>query len=408
VSDNLESLKEYHLGEIRKHKESAEAILNAAEKEHRDNTEDEMAESRMHMTRISEHTDEVDRIVHQQERRAQLEALGSVTSIAVSEPSAVEARSPGEAFVASNEYQALMEAARSGGLPQFNIPSIELQAVVGDTVRESTSSNAIVPQWQDFLTAPGLVPFPTRIAQILNVVNLDQGNTAYWPKVTTRAISDLTDQAETENKSPTDFVFGQASAALLKWTAFAAVSEEMFQDAQILVNYVNTQLGTMALQKEEKGIAVALYTGSVTAAFGYQVNTAPNGFDKVLEAMTIIRNAGGVPDFILINPMDYAVLQALRWTNGGYFSGGPYQGPPGGLWGVPGFQEIITTSAPRGTPLVGSTAGCILFRKGGLRVEASNSHGNFFQQNIIAIRSEIRSVLGILYPEWFVECNFGS
>jgi hypothetical protein len=43
----------------------------------------------------------------------------------------------------------------------------------------------------------------------------------------------------------------------------------------------------------------------------------------------------------------------------------------------------------------------ILFRKGGLRVEASNQHADFFTRNLTAIRAESRLVLGIRRPAAF-------
>jgi len=43
----------------------------------------------------------------------------------------------------------------------------------------------------------------------------------------------------------------------------------------------------------------------------------------------------------------------------------------------------------------------MLFRKGGLRLEASNSHTDFFTRNLTAIRAESRLVLGIRRPAAF-------
>lgn len=402
-------MRDYHLKEIAKHRDAAREILERADHEGRKPNDDEKSSVDAHVERVSEHESEITRIDERDAAMAMLETLGSVSEVATQEPQRIAARTPGEAFTRSPEYLAIREAAKSAGFPEFRISGVEMLAAVGDPVLEGTSTNqqAIVPQWQNFVTAPGLIPYPTVIQDVLNIVNLSDGNTAYWPKVTTRAITDLTDTAEAENKSGTEFVFAQATAQLLKWTAFASVSEELFQDADILTNYVNTQLATMALQKEERAIAQALYTASTTASTGYTIQASPNGFDKVLEAATMIRVAGGNPDFCLVNPYDWAEFVASRWTNGGYYSGSPFDTPSAGaVWGTMRFVQ--TPVSPRGTPLVGDSRSCILFRKGGLRIEASNSHGDFFRQNLVAIRSEIRSRLGVLYPEHLVEVNFGS
>jgi hypothetical protein len=72
----------------------------------------------------------------------------------------------------------------------------------------------------------------------------------------------------------------------------------------------------------------------------------------VLEAMVMIRVAGGVPNAILINPYDWASLSAAKASTAGtYFGGGPYAQPSDALWG--GVRQVQTPVAPRGTPLVG-------------------------------------------------------
>jgi HK97 family phage major capsid protein len=405
-------MKEYHGHQMQKHKEAARAILSQADAEGRKVTPDEQSEMDAHVARVQEHEAEFDRLTDSENKRKMLESLGSMADIAVQEPTRIEAKSPGDAFTASMEYQAVVQTAKTEGMPEFRMQAVEMLAAVGDPVLEGTGTNAtaIVPQWQNFLTTPGLNQFPTVIQEILNIVQLTDGNTAYWPKVTTRNMTDWTDTAESENKSGTDFAFSQASAQLLKWTAFASISEEMFQDADILTNYINTQMGVFALQKEERAIAQALYTGSVTAATGTTVTGAgvtPNRFDKVLEGATMIRVAGGRPNFLLINPYDWARMLTSRDANGVYYSGGPFQAPQEALWGL-GVRPVPTPVAPLGTPLLGDSSGCILFRKGGLRTEASNQHADFFRTNLVAIRSEVRSRLGVLYPEFFVELNFGS
>ena len=52
---------------------------------------------------------------------------------------------------------------------------------------------------------------------------------------------------------------------------------------------------------------------------------------------------------------------------------------------------MLTPRVPEGTALVGDfNDGATLFRKGGPRLESSNSHDTYFRQNKIAIRAEVR------------------
>jgi hypothetical protein len=49
-----------------------------------------------------------------------------------------------------------------------------------------------------------------------------------------------------------------------------------------------------------------------------------------------------------------------------------------------------------------------VWRKGGIRLEASNSHDDYFRKNLVAIRAEERIALTVYYPEMFSVCNLAS
>jgi HK97 family phage major capsid protein len=402
-----QSMRDYLLKKIKGYVEQAEAIIAKAEAENREMTEDESAEVRSIMGRVEEHKVEVKKMEDREALRSQLEALGSVSTIAAQETVEVKARTPGEAFVTSPEYKAIVAQAASGGFPKFEMAPIELKAP-GDAVLESggTNDDAIAPTWYG-LETPGLVQYPLRVQSVMNIVALTTGNTAYWPVVTTRTVES---GATTEGaaKAGAEFGFDVDSATVSKWTAFGGASEEMFQDAPTLTNYINTEIGVMALQKEEAAIITALYAAATDNVDGSGIGGSI-GYDAVLEAITSIRIAGGTPNVILLHPNDWARLAATRAVagDGDYFSGGPYATPSETLWGS--LRQVQTPNVPEGTGLVGDFGrGARLFRKGGLRVDSSNSHSDYFEKNLIAIRGEIRSVTGVSYPEFFVEVFLGS
>ena len=55
-----------------------------------------------------------------------------------------------------------------------------------------------------------------------------------------------------------------------------------------------------------------------------------------------------------------------------------------------------------GSALVGAfSTGAAIQRRGGLVVEATNSHGSYFAQNITAIRAEMREALCVFRPSAF-------
>jgi HK97 family phage major capsid protein len=67
------------------------------------------------------------------------------------------------------------------------------------------------------------------------------------------------------------------------------------------------------------------------------------------------------------------------------------------------MRVVVTSNITVGSALVGAFAtGAAIYRKGrGVRVEATNSHGTWFQANITAIRAEERLALALFRPSAF-------
>ena len=72
---------------------------------------------------------------------------------------------------------------------------------------------------------------------------------------------------------------------------------------------------------------------------------------------------------------------------------------PTSLWGL---NVAVSPVIPLGTALVGCfKTAAMLFRRGGLRVEVSNSYSDFFIKNLVAIRAEERLALAVYRPSAF-------
>jgi hypothetical protein len=122
------------------------------------------------------------------------------------------------------------------------------------------------------------------------------------------------------------------------------------------------------------------------------------------------------PDWIVMHPTDYEAIRLLTDTAGQFFGGGPFMGPYGNgqnlaasgqvtgqtdsLWGKPVY---VTAATGAGTAVVGTRESAQVWRRGGMSVEASNSHSNYFQLNLVAIRAEERLGLAVYRPTGFVE-----
>jgi HK97 family phage major capsid protein len=125
------------------------------------------------------------------------------------------------------------------------------------------------------------------------------------------------------------------------------------------------------------------------------------------------------PEWIVIHPTDWQDIRLYTDTAGQFFGGGPFQGPYGNgsnvqasgqvagptdsLWG----KSVYVTAAigGAGTALIGTRAGAQVWRRGGISVEATNSHSTFFALNLLAIRAEERLGLAVYRPSAFTEAR---
>ena len=142
---------------------------------------------------------------------------------------------------------------------------------------------------------------------------------------------------------------------------------------------------------------------------------ADSDADRLFRTRTMIQSATGQrPDGIVINPADYETLRLSKDGNGQYYGGGYFAGQYGNggvmqdppLWGL---KTVVTEAVDAGTAIVGAFKfGGKVLRKGGLRVESTNSHADYFTSDKVAIRLKERLTLQVKYPKAFVKVTLGK
>jgi HK97 family phage major capsid protein len=140
----------------------------------------------------------------------------------------------------------------------------------------------------------------------------------------------------------------------------------------------------------------------------------------MFKALNSMRGSAFVePEWMVIHPTDWQIIRLLKDTANQYLGGGPFMGPYGNaqvasinaqltgdvdaLWGKPVYVTANVGGA--GTALVGTRANAQIWRRGGLSVEATNSHSNYFAINLVAIRAEERLGLAVYRPGGYVEAR---
>jgi HK97 family phage major capsid protein len=124
------------------------------------------------------------------------------------------------------------------------------------------------------------------------------------------------------------------------------------------------------------------------------------------------------PEWIVLHPSDWQDIRLATDSAGQYFGGGPFLGAYGGPQGPVGAsgqvsgaldsiwgKSVYVTSAigNAGTALVGARAAGQVWSRGGVSVEATNSHSTYFTANLTAIRAERRLGLTLYRPQAMCE-----
>ena len=200
---------------------------------------------------------------------------------------------------------------------------------------------------------------------------------------------------------------------LTKIAAWFDISDEMVEDLPFMVSEINNRGLRMLAETEERQVLNGDGTGTnldgVLHRSGIQALTRGAGEpvqDAVFRAIMAVQDVTGLAaDGIVIHPTDYQALRLLKDHTGQYLAGGPFQGQYGNgdglawqppLWGV---RTVVSPAVAVGTVVVGAFQDAVTqYRKGGVRVESTNSDQGKFTKNTITTRIEERLALAVRVP----------
>ncbi|WRS30596.1 phage major capsid protein [Actinomycetaceae bacterium MB13-C1-2] len=209
--------------------------------------------------------------------------------------------------------------------------------------------------------------------------------------------------------------------ALGEVAGFFTLSDDMAEDLDYVVSEINSTAIYDLRAKEEAALLGGNGTSpnlrGVLNRSGIQTATqgADSVQDAIFKALTKVEEATDfTADGIVINPADYEALRLSKDSNGQYFGGGFFAGQYGAgdilvnppLWGR---KTVVTNAVAAGTVVVGAWAQAAkVFRKGGLRVESTNSHADDFTNDRITVRVRERLGLQVKYPAAFVKLTLDT
>lgn len=199
----------------------------------------------------------------------------------------------------------------------------------------------------------------------------------------------------------------------MKVAGWYSESDEILEDYEWLASSINNR-AIYALQlEEERQLLNGSASGDIVGVLnrsGLLTGTATDATlaDELFKAMTDVQTASGLSaDAIVLNPADYQKLRLSKDANGQYFAGGMFAGQygQGGIVEQPpvwGLRTVVTPAVAVGTAVVGAfRQAATVYRKGGITVEATNTHGEDFVHNRITVRIEARRALAVRRPSAF-------
>jgi HK97 family phage major capsid protein len=419
-----------------KHAKAIEELYDLERKEDRGLTDDERLQVEEHVKAIetlkSEKREADANLKTLQEAEDMGRKLGpAVPSMSVgSEPhdriQDYIGKSIGEQFVDSAAYKSAVGAYReSGRLPSgFTTGAVAMDAK--GTLLEGAGGGggalaATVPQ-----VVPGVVDKLFQRLTFADLILSGQASTNSLRYVVEgTATSGAAGVAEGGTKPESTLGLTTTDEPIKKIATMLPISEEMLEDAPAVQSYINGRLALFVKIEEERQLirgtsggnevqglltsrSVPIYAGGTAAG---------NKAVQLFKAMNGQRGSAFVePDWVVMNPSDWESIRLLTDTAGQFFGGGPFQGPYGNGTNVTATGQLtgatdmlwnksvyVTGAIGAGTAIVGSRESAQVWRRGGISVEATNSHSNYFQLNLIAIRAEERLGLAVYRPTGFVE-----
>ena len=222
----------------------------------------------------------------------------------------------------------------------------------------------------------------------------------------------------------------QISFGLPTWQTDAArkiaghikFSDEFLNDLAFIRTEIDERLLYLLAMREEAQILNGDGTGQNILGLlnrsGVQTEAsagADDDADAVFRCMTKIATATEMSaDGIVIHPLDYQAFRLKRDANEQYLGGGFFQGQygVGGVMDNPpiwGLRTVVSPAVAVGHPLVGAfQQATTLYRKGGVQVDATNSHVDDFTNNLVTVRVEERVALAVRQPAGLVKLTLST
>jgi HK97 family phage major capsid protein len=324
-------------------------------------------------------------------------------------------KSIGQQFVENDEVKAWLASAQVGRKSSVSMP---VKAIISSltTDADGSAGDLIVPQ-----RLPGVIGLPQRrlvMRDLISVGNTNS-NAIQYVKETgfTNSAATHTETAGTA-KPQSEIKFDLETEAVTTIAHWVLATRQILSDVPMLQSYIDGRLRYGLAYVEDNQILNGGGTGTdlngiytqatafAQATAGVPVMTDVTRIDVLRVAILQAFLAEYFPDGIVLNPVDWAMIELEKDTTGRHIIGNPKQEGVPSLWGKP----IVETQAMTADKfLVGAfQMGAELFEREEANVQVSTEDSDNFRKNLVTILAEERVALATYRPEAFVKGDFSD
>lgn len=293
------------------------------------------------------------------------------------------------------ELKSLKDNKSAPGL-SFDIP-LEIKAAATMTLSNYSGGTVGLTSFD-----PEFGRIPTRTPLLRQIVNVRPVTGMYvaWAEMANRdgAVNTV---AEGAAKPQIDFDIVEASKKVEKIAGYIKASKESLADISFLQSEINQELITQINLKLDS----QLYSGNgttpnlkgiVTYAPTFAVASTPlalgiegaNRFDVIRAAAYIVAANNFTPNYIVINPVDAAMMELAKNTQGSYILP-PFYTNGGGT--IAGLRVVTSTVVTAGDFLVGDFTRSHLGIREEINIQVGYENDDF-TKNLVTILGEMRAV----------------
>ena len=253
------------------------------------------------------------------------------------------------------------------------------------------------------------------VRDLLNTIAVNTSSVDYAVQTTrTNAAAPV---AEAAAKPYSDYAWSQATIVIRTLAHLAKITRQAMDDAPRLMGEIDSEMRYGLGYVEERQFLYGTGVGQNLLGIIPQATAfaRPAGFGQMLGAtrVDILRIAmlqGSIAllpaDGIVLNELDWAIVELSKTTDGAYLFANPQGQVSPRMWGLP---IVATPAMIAGDFLVGNfQMGATVYDRMGVEVLISTENVDDFEKNLATIRAEERVGIAVKRPGAFTKGTFST